>query len=61
MAQPSGFVDTKHSDYVCRLHKSLYSLKQAPRVCNERFTQFLPLLGFQNIHVDTSLFVKHVR
>ncbi|KAL5751677.1 hypothetical protein ACOSQ2_022184 [Xanthoceras sorbifolium] len=31
MKQPDGFVSASHTDYVCHLHKSLYSLKQAPR------------------------------
>jgi hypothetical protein len=30
-AQPSGFEDSVHPDFVCRLNKSLYGLKQAPR------------------------------
>ena len=29
--QPSGFVDSSRSDYVCHLNKSFYGLKQAPR------------------------------
>lgn len=45
---------------MCRLLKSLYGLKQSPRAWNERFTHFLPSLGFQTTHADTSLFVKHV-
>ena len=32
MHQPLGFHDTVHSDYVRLLRKSLYDLKQAPRV-----------------------------
>lgn len=28
--QPEGFRLKKHLDYVCHLHKSLYSIKQAP-------------------------------
>nr|XP_028962169.1 uncharacterized protein LOC114826260 [Malus domestica] len=60
MTQPPGFVDPKHEDYVCRLHKSLYGLKQAPRAWNERFTTFLPSLGFKSTYADSSLFVKTV-
>ena len=59
MAQPPGFVDSIYSPSVCRLHKSLYGLKQAPRAWNERFTNFLPSLGFQTTYANTSLFVKH--
>jgi hypothetical protein len=59
MAQPQGFVDANHPDYVCLLKKSLYGLKQAPRAWNEKFTQFLPSLGFEFSHSDPSLFVRH--
>jgi histone deacetylase 1/2 len=59
MAQPQGFVDSAHPDYVCLLKKSLYGLKQAPRAWNEKFTSFLPSLGFNPSHSDPSLFVKH--
>lgn len=59
MAQPPGFADSHHSQLVCRLHKSIYGLKQAPRAWNERFTAFLPSLGFQHTYSDASLFVNH--
>lgn len=48
MTQPLGFVDPNHPTLVYKLHKSLYGLKQAPRVWNERFTAFIPTLGFKN-------------
>ncbi|KAM2004613.1 hypothetical protein ACFX15_028040 [Malus domestica] len=58
MAQPPGFLSNQYpSNYVCKLHKSLYGLKQAPRAWNDRFTSFLPALGFQSSHADPSLFV----
>ena len=30
-SQPTGFEDPAHPDYVCRLNRSLYCLKQPPR------------------------------
>jgi hypothetical protein len=60
MSQPPGFEDVLHPQLVCKLHKSLYGLKQAPRAWNDRFTQFLPSLGFATTYSDSSLFFKHV-
>ncbi|KAM2860063.1 hypothetical protein COP2_025403 [Malus domestica] len=58
MAQPPGFLDPHHPELVCKLQKSLYGLKQAPRAWNERFTAFLPSIGFKDTYSDSSLFVK---
>jgi hypothetical protein len=58
MSKPGGFEDSNHPNHVCKLHKSLYGLKQAPRAWNERFTAFLPTLGFHSSYADPSLFVK---
>ncbi|KAM2889366.1 hypothetical protein FF1_012985 [Malus domestica] len=60
MAQPPGFEDPKHPEFVCKLYKSSYGLKQAPKAWNERFTNFLPSLGFASTYADSSLFVKHI-
>jgi hypothetical protein len=57
MTQPQGFTSKIYPDFVCRLRKSLYGLKQAPRAWNDRFTGFLPNLGFQASLADPSLFV----
>jgi len=56
-AQPAGFEDPVHPDYVCRLNKSLYGLKQAPRAWYSRFAAHLLTLGFIEAKSDTSLFV----
>nr|XP_028949349.1 uncharacterized protein LOC114821423 [Malus domestica] len=56
MAQPSSVVSTVNpSNYVYKLHKSLYALKQALRAWNEKFTSFLPGLGFKASFVNPSL------
>ncbi|CAL8116452.1 unnamed protein product [Prunus armeniaca] len=58
MSQPQGFFDPLYPHHVCRLDKSLYGLKQAPRAWNERFTNYLPCIGFRTSQANPSLFVK---
>jgi hypothetical protein len=56
-AQPAGFEDSAHPDFVCRLNRSLYDLKQAPRAWYSRFASFLLQLGFTEAKTDSSLFI----
>jgi histone deacetylase 1/2 len=42
---------------VCKLHKSLYDLKQAPRAWYTRLSDLLLSIGFWASKVDTSLFI----
>ena len=58
--QPPGFVDPTHPDFVFKLDKALYDLKQAPRVWYERLSTFLISNDFVKGKVDTILFTKHV-
>jgi len=57
MKQPSGFVDSAFPSHVCRLHKSLYGLKQALRAWYTCLGDFLLSIGFHASKVDTSLFI----
>jgi hypothetical protein len=57
MVQPPGFVDASKPAHVCKLHKSLYGLKQALRAWFERFTTQLESLGFTASTADPSLFI----
>jgi histone deacetylase 1/2 len=59
MRQPPGFEDSAHPNYVCKLHKSIYGLKQSPRAWYSRLSDMLHQLGFSAAKTDTSLFVFH--
>ncbi|XP_021807902.1 uncharacterized protein LOC110751704 [Prunus avium] len=60
MKQPVGFVDLKYPNHVCKLPRSLYGLKLAPRAWFKQFNDFLLHLRFQESKCDYSLFVyKH--
>ena len=57
MSQPERFVDSRFPTCVCKLHKALYDLKQAPRAWFDKLKGALVEKGFQTSVADTSLFV----
>jgi hypothetical protein len=56
--QPPGYVDQTHPNLVCRLKKTLYSLKQAPRSWSNKIGQYFVTSGFQTSNAIFSLYVK---
>jgi hypothetical protein len=56
-SQPAGFVDPAHPDMVCKLDKSSYGQKQAPRAWYTRFVAYLLSLGFVEAKSDTFMFI----
>lgn len=60
IARSKGFVAVKHPDFVSKLHKSNYGLKQTPRVWFNRLPIALLSLGFLSSQLDPSLFTYHL-
>ncbi|KAG9443027.1 hypothetical protein H6P81_018881 [Aristolochia fimbriata] len=58
MTQSPGFQDKSRPDVVCKLHKSLYGLKQSPRAWYHRLTLFLLELRFILSKADSSLLIR---
>ncbi|RVW48987.1 Retrovirus-related Pol polyprotein from transposon TNT 1-94 [Vitis vinifera] len=59
MTQHQGFVNPTYPTYVCKLHKALYGLNQAPRAWFQKLRIALLDYGFQSSRADTSLFIFH--
>ncbi|WVZ65183.1 hypothetical protein U9M48_014592 [Paspalum notatum var. saurae] len=55
--QPAGFTDSDHPNHVCKLARSLYGLRQAPRAWFQRFTDVARGIGFTPTRSDVSLFI----
>lgn len=60
MEQPEGFKVNKEKDQVCLLKKSLYGLKQSPRLWNKRFHQFMKEHQLLRSEHDSCSYVKQV-
>jgi hypothetical protein len=56
MKQPEGFTELG-PEYVCKLNKSIYGLKQAARLWNEKLNFALLDMGFTRIRSDPALYI----
>ena len=59
MEQPPGFVTQGESGLVCRLHRSLYGLKQSPRAWFGLFSSVVQEFGILRNTADHSVFYHH--
>ncbi|GJZ77822.1 retrovirus-related pol polyprotein from transposon TNT 1-94 [Tanacetum coccineum] len=57
VSQPDGFVDKDSPNYVYKLKKALYRLKQAPRAWYDMLSSFLISQDFSKGSVDPTLFI----
>ena len=60
MNQPEGFVIPRKENFVCKLKKSLYGLKQSPRQWYKRFDSFMLSYGFKRSDYDNCVYLKIV-
>jgi hypothetical protein len=60
MKQPEGFVVKGKKELVCNLKKSLYGLKQSPRMWYQKFDTKILGLGFVIRRADHSVYSKQV-
>ena len=60
MEQPEGYVDLDHPDYVCKLNKCLYGLKQSAKCWNELLDRHFIENGYTRADADGCVYVKTV-
>uniref|UniRef100_A0ACD5Z7T1 Uncharacterized protein n=1 Tax=Avena sativa TaxID=4498 RepID=A0ACD5Z7T1_AVESA len=60
MDQPEGFIVPKKEDFVCKLKRSLYGLKQSPRQWYKRFNSFMISQGFKRSQFNSCVYIKFV-
>jgi len=60
MKQPEGFVVKGKKELVCKLKKSLYGLKQSPRMWYQKFDTYILELGFVRSRADNCVYSKQV-
>nr|ABA97036.1 retrotransposon protein, putative, Ty1-copia subclass [Oryza sativa Japonica Group] len=60
MDQPEEFIIPSKEDYICKLKRSLYDLKQSPRQWYKRFDSFMLSRGFKRSEYDSCVYIKFI-
>jgi hypothetical protein len=60
MKQPKGFLVKGKKELACKLKKSLYGLKQSPRMWYQKFDTYILGLGFVRSRADHCVYSKQV-
>ena len=60
MSQPTGFMEVGKKHMVCKLHKSIYVLKQASRPLYLKFDEVVTTNGFKENIVDQCIHMRSV-
>ncbi|KAL9273860.1 Retrovirus-related Pol polyprotein from transposon TNT 1-94-like protein, partial [Drosera capensis] len=58
MVQPEGFVISGKEHLVCKLKKSLYGVKQAPRQWYKKFDSFMVGHGYKRTAADHCVYIR---
>ena len=61
MKQPKGFTMKGKKELVYRIKKSLYGLKQSPRMWYQKFDSYIQELGLKRSQVDHYVYIKQVK
>ena len=59
MQKPPRFISAESSSLVCKLHKSLYDLKQALEAWYDKIDAYFLTKGFKRCIYDLNLYVKN--
>ena len=61
MFQPEGFINPNRPNYVCKLNKSIYGLKQSARCWNSTLDEFLTSSGYRRSAADECIYIKQIK
>ena len=58
MEQPEGFTDSQYPEYVCKLNRSLYGLKQSARCWYTTLDSYLKENNYRQSGADSCIYIK---